>query len=707
MSGVENAKDYFKNGWPVLPLPANAKSPPPDGRTGYEGIDMTLAEIESCPWDGNIGVRMPVDVIGLDVDVYRGGREGLDRLRAECGPLPYTWISHSGRNDGSGIRFYRVPPQLAWISTLPGIDIIQRNHRYACVYPSMHPDGRQYGWWDQSESAPTFDLPSVENLPELPWSWIEELSRPDATSTTARAVSSEAALVFIDTHDTAERRAWGAKILERFLERTNGGYSRHDTMQHCLIWSMECARAGIISASVIIAELGDLWIEKVKPDARRMELWSDRRTTEFQAMLRHAIGKAEDKPDAEILRLHDDVVGIPFNVPPKPDPVTVDYQPEDETALYRHGVVDGAAFVLDQSTAIVARWGKGADVLWAQGESMMLCGPTGVGKTTIAGQLVGGLIGVLPDVLGFPVKPAERTLYLAMDRPRQIQRALRRLFNDTHRTALSEHLIVRRGPLPKDLGRHPEILVTLAQQFECEVVILDSLKDAAVKLSDDEVAGSINRAIQFCNVEDIDVLVLHHQRKSVEGKKPTSLEDVYGNTWITAGAGSVILLWGDPGSEIVELSHLKQPAEVIGPLTIEHDHHRGTSVVTHGWDALTWLRIQGPGGGTIAQAAQAHHGAAQTSGSRKWKQTERRLRALVEAGLATATGQIVKGQPGRFVAVVAPQIAVAGGPVPRGQPRGQGGSGSAVDSPVDDTVDNLGLFDEEPAQPVDNLVDTD
>jgi hypothetical protein len=65
--------------------------------------------------------------------------------------------------------------------------------------------------------------------------------------------------------------------------------------------------------------LAELWVEAVAPDARRAELWSERRTTEFEAMLRHAIGKVVAKPEAELVRLHDDIAGIPVNAPPKPE----------------------------------------------------------------------------------------------------------------------------------------------------------------------------------------------------------------------------------------------------------------------------------------------------------------------------------------------------------------------------------------------------
>lgn len=317
------ARRYFEAGWPPLALPAGAKKPPPDGRTGYDGIDMTAEEVAATAWFGNIGVRMPASVIGLDVDVYNGGDRTLTDLIERCGKLPVTWISHSGRNDGSGIRFFRVPPGMVWIASLPGIEIIQRGHRYAVVFPSMHPDGRIYGWWDQAEIAPMEDVPLVEELPDLPWPWIAELSR--ATSADAEnmvrstAANSAEVTAFIQTHNQTDSPSYVATILAHFNERHQRGHSRHDTMQHCLIWTLECCAAGLDSASHALGELANAWTAAVAPDSRRMELHSPRRVTEWDAMVRHAVGKVNVKDPAELIKMHDDIAGIPFIVPPAPN----------------------------------------------------------------------------------------------------------------------------------------------------------------------------------------------------------------------------------------------------------------------------------------------------------------------------------------------------------------------------------------------------
>lgn len=123
-----------------------------------------------------------------------------------------------------------------------------------------------------------------------------------------------------------------------------------------------------------------------------------------------------------------------------------------------------------------------------------------------------------------------------------------------------------------------------------DTVVIDSLKDVALRLSDDETGAALNSALQRTVVAGVEVLGLHHQRKNAAGGgKPKGLEDVYGSTWITAGAGSVIILWGEAGDPVVELTHLKQPADPVGPFKVIHDHDHGTSAVFAQTDVLALL----------------------------------------------------------------------------------------------------------------------
>lgn len=295
----------------------------------------------------------------------------------------------------------------------------------------------------------------------------------------------------------------------------------------------------------------------------------------------------------------------------------------------------GDRFVLDDPAELDPIWGRGDDVLWARGEPCLIVGPTGVGKTTLALQVVAGLIGLGDSVLGYSVAQSDRqVLYLALDRPRQIRRAMRRIFGAADRQALAERLTVWEGPLPLDLGRAPTTLFDLATTANAGVVVIDSLKDAAVKLTDDETAGNLNRAMQYLVANGIEVLGLHHQRKGQAGAKPTTLEDVYGSTWLTAGAGSVVLLWGAAGDPIVDLRHVKQPAGEVGPLRIEHDALTGHSSLYRATaDPLTVLRNRGRNGLNTADLARLMFEVDKPTDNQR-KKAQRSLDRLVRDGIA-------------------------------------------------------------------------
>lgn len=286
-------------------------------------------------------------------------------------------------------------------------------------------------------------------------------------------------------------------------------------------------------------------------------------------------------------------------------------------------VSSGDAFVLDAPAQIAPVWGVDDRVAWPEGEPFLLVGPPGVGKTTLVGQLVRARVGLQSSVLGLPVRPGERVLYFACDRPRQIARSLRRTFADEDREALQERLVVLSGPPTQDVGQRPEYLLQEVQRFEADTLVIDSLKDIAVGLATDETGAAVNRALQLVVAAGCEVVSLHHQRKRQRGGKPKTLSDVYGSVWLTAGAGSVLLLWGDAGDPVVELSHLKPPATEIGPLQVEHDHDTGTSIAYASFNVVAFLE-QNPGL-TAMELARAMFSTARPSDAQR-KKAERILK---------------------------------------------------------------------------------
>lgn len=291
----------------------------------------------------------------------------------------------------------------------------------------------------------------------------------------------------------------------------------------------------------------------------------------------------------------------------------------------------GAEFILDASTHVPAVWGSGDEVLWAEGEPLLIAAPAGVGKTTVAGQLALARCGATPspNVLGLPVEPDfERyTAYIAADRPRQAARSMRRMVKAVQRPALTS-LLVWEGPLPFSLVRDPAELAGWLRLHEVGTVLIDSLKDIAVGVADDQVGAAVGQALQHVVAAGIEVVVLHHQRKSQDGnRQPRSLDDVYGSTWITASAGSVLLLWGKAGDAVVELRHLKQPAGEVGPLEVVHDHLTGKSTVTEQVTAWEIVRGATDGGVTVAEVAQRLYGA--TPSREQVEKARRKLDSLV------------------------------------------------------------------------------
>jgi Bifunctional DNA primase/polymerase, N-terminal/AAA domain len=201
-------EDYRRAGWHgTIPLPARKKSFPPHGYTGENGAWPSYADClawaDGPEGTGNIALRLPHNVLGIDVDNYgdKPGAATLSAAEQHHGPLPATWRTGS-RTDGiSGIRLYRIPEGLHWPGELgPGTELIQHRHRYAIVWPSVHPEGRTYRWITP-DGTTTTAVPDPDQLPALPDTWIQALTGGQEHADTPR-----------NTYTSVQTRAW---ILER------------------------------------------------------------------------------------------------------------------------------------------------------------------------------------------------------------------------------------------------------------------------------------------------------------------------------------------------------------------------------------------------------------------------------------------------------------------------------------------------------------
>lgn len=191
------AADYLEAGWSPIPLPYKEKSPPPDDYTGAAGLWVDKKRVQSWVGSparkpvrakagnltfipGNIGLRLPAWVLGIDADMYDGkqGRETIALAEEQWGALPDTWLSTS-RTDGSGIRFYAVPEGLRWPGQVgPGVETIRWDHRFAIVAPSIHPKtGGTYHWVRPDGTVVHDEIPGVADLPPLPEAWVQGLTK--------------------------------------------------------------------------------------------------------------------------------------------------------------------------------------------------------------------------------------------------------------------------------------------------------------------------------------------------------------------------------------------------------------------------------------------------------------------------------------------------------------------------------------------------
>jgi replicative DNA helicase len=308
--------------------------------------------------------------------------------------------------------------------------------------------------------------------------------------------------------------------------------------------------------------------------------------------------------------------------------------------------VNGHDFIMGVSEDTPSIWGSDKSVLWAAGEPLMVAAPTGVGKTTLTGRLALHRAGVLEGpLLGLPVEVGVgRGLYFAMDRPRQIARSFRRQVTHAESGALAKSLLFWEGPLPFSVSNCQRgDLLALARSFpEVDTIYIDSLKDLAVGLNDDVAAANVNTELQLCSANGLELVVNHHQRKANEGNKtPRDISDVYGNQQLTSGMGSVLLLWGQPGDAIIEMRHLKQPADEVGPLNLEVDPDRGDMTLHKASDIYAVVSAA-PDGLSAPDVAQALFGSA---GKNEVEKARRKLDKDPRFTCVAAT------RPQRYVAV--------------------------------------------------------
>jgi hypothetical protein len=272
---AEAFTQYRDAGWlGVLPIPARQKKPVPAGYTGRDGewpsYSDCYAWAEDHP-DGNIALRLPPGVIGIDVDHY-GDKRGGDTLQGwvdRYGPLPETWRTGSREDGVSGIRLYRVPEDLRWPGDLGGgIEVIQTRHRYAVVWPSVHPNGGTYRWTGPGGVTRANGVPSPADLAELPAEWVEGLTAGLAgRSIDSAGLDAGAVSAWLESHGTGTP----CRRLERAArtyaaELSDAVRSRHDTAMDAAMGICHLAGEGHRGALEALAGVRATFLDAVSGD---------------------------------------------------------------------------------------------------------------------------------------------------------------------------------------------------------------------------------------------------------------------------------------------------------------------------------------------------------------------------------------------------------------------------------------------------------
>ncbi|MFE6388379.1 bifunctional DNA primase/polymerase [Nocardiopsis dassonvillei] len=258
------AQQYVDRSFQVIPV--NGKTLATKGVTGRDGTTDSV-----LPRDGqNVALRLPLGLIGIDVDAYDGkpGAETLAECERKWGPLPKT--DRSGSRDGvSGIYVYRVP-RSGWesITKLPGIEFVQFHHRYMVVEPSVHPDTGNVYRWDTVGNSPMWES-GPESFPMLPPAWVEGLRKDNASSVPQKGTESFVE-VLTDGSPCEEVEA----VLKRFESDASEGKSRHDSMVSAQYRLAKLGEAGHPGVSTAMDTLESMFLAAVDGERNAQDEWN-------------------------------------------------------------------------------------------------------------------------------------------------------------------------------------------------------------------------------------------------------------------------------------------------------------------------------------------------------------------------------------------------------------------------------------------------
>lgn len=535
----DSVYQYLGAGWPsVLPLPLGKKMSPPRGYTGAGAVTPTRRDYHRWAAVGvkrNVCLRLPEDVIGIDVDAYgdKPGAATLASLEAKLGPLPPTWIATS-RDNVSGIRLFRVPAGLKWPGGAgPGIDIVKGTHRYVVVAPSVHPEGREYRW--VGPTGAESDEPRLSDLPCLNDDWVQHLTGGEVAEAQAERDLSVDVQSWLDERGGGEPCTLVAGVLAKALaELTNPPGAHHDVALARTMALVGLAAQGHPGVARALEQVRARFFETTKRDspATLRREWSDLVAGAVQKVA--ADGKSVSA--------------------------------EDPCKTGETPVPSGRSYTLQRASGVqmaAARW------LWHHripfGSLSLIAGREGVGKSTFAyqhiadvtqGLLEGECFGVPRNVLivatedAWPFTIAPRLVAAGAD----LDRVFRMNVVDAAgtETALS---------LEYDIGS----LSAAIQESDAAVVLLDPLMSRLGSKIDTHKDADVRRDLEplvrvaeetGCAVEGI----IHFNK----GSSTDPLNMIMGSRAFTAVPRAVLFVMADPDDPSLRV--LGQAKSNLGPM---------------------------------------------------------------------------------------------------------------------------------------------
>lgn len=549
------APTYYRAGWPVFPVVGKAINIP-RGVTGRNSQAIEYATVVDWMFhrpDDNIAVRLN-GIIGIDVDAYdkdgvvKRGDETLTTAERLWGPLPPTWRSTSREPaNPSGIRFYRVPKGLEFqtIVKLPNpdgevtgdIEIVQHSHRYAVVWPSVHPDtGATYRWYNPA-GVVAIDPPDTLELPALPQRWVDELTlvrapideRPPAPVTAQLALPAD----------------WHPKVTEHYqqgLDAVSGpAGSRHDnTLQVVgrLARDESRARPGATTALGLLRErfvaaIGD---DRQRDPAREFESMLDG----SRALIATTISTAEAERDAVLAVF----ANIP-TAPPAPEVAVIDPPApgEDPNRHRRRLLTETDLANIPPPVPLAAGW-------FNRNSLAVLFSPAKKGKTFVAIDLAMS-VATGQDWICGPAEPG-MVVYCLGEGISGLHRRIQAWRTHHGNTDPARLAVLPHVPQLHDPGDVADFIEAV-EGMAPDLIVIDTLARATVGVEENSSKDMGEVVHQLDRIKDATgacVLVLHHTGKD-------TARGTRGSSALTGAIDTGVEVRGDTRAMTLVVTHQK------------------------------------------------------------------------------------------------------------------------------------------------------